>query len=372
MLHLFAGWLYSVGFWRDVLQVGPRRDEAEILVRGLAGDTIVLEAPAPRQDIGHPGTLGLYWEGGYSQVHEIVAVRDGKVTRGFTHLKGNLPPLCPDGAVDTCEPVSLGAYAYPDDPADVGLDFGEIEYTSPLGVMGGWAVESGSTRWALHIHGWTAHRREALRLLPAIQAAGWSSLVIDYRNDEGAPADPSGRYRFGLSEWEDVEAAVAELTAQGATDIVLVGYSTGAAHAMAFLERSALAGKVAGVVFDSPNISLASTVRQGSRGSRLPFVRLPLTRLMIEFGMWISDLRWGVDWVGTNYLARASETIDVPTLIFHGTADRRVPVMVSRTLAGLLGDTATYVETLAAGHVMSWNADRDRYESALGHFLGRL
>ncbi|MDX1468133.1 MAG: alpha/beta hydrolase [Acidimicrobiia bacterium] len=371
-VHLVVGWLYSSGFRRDALTIRQRADDPEILVRELSNDTITLEAPRPRQDIGHPGTLGLYWDGGYSQVNDVVDVRDGKVLRLFTHLKGELPPLCPDGSLDTCQAVSLGSYAFPDNPADVGLDFREIEYTSPLGAMGGWTIESGSTRWTLHIHGWGAHRREALRLLPPINAEGWNSLVIDYRNDEDAPTDPSGHYRFGLSEWEDVEAAVAQLSAMGATDIVLVGYSTGAAHAMAFLERSELADKVGGLVFDSPNINLASTVRHGSRGARLPFVRIPLTRLMIEFGMWISDLRWKVDWVATNYLERAPETIGVPILVFHGSADRRVPVAVSRTLADMLGGLVTYVETPAAGHVMSWNADRERYERALTGFLRGL
>ena len=345
-----------------------------ILVRELGTDTITLEAPEPRQDIGHPGTLGLYWDGGYSQVHDVVDVHDGRVTRRFAHLKGDNPPVCASGSITACEAVRLGAYAYPDDPNDVGLEFREVEFSSPLGPLGAWAVESGSgsNRWVLHIHGWTADRREALRLLQPVHSAGWNSFVIDYRNDAGAPVDPSTHYRFGLSEWEDVEAAVVELSRRGATNIVLVGYSTGAAHAMSFLERSRLAGEVTGLVFDSPNIHLASTVRHGSMGSRLPYVGVRLSRLMIEFGMWISDLRWGVDWVGTNYLSRAHETLAVPTLVFHGTADKRVPVTVSRELARILGNLGTYVETPAAGHVMSWNADRDRYESALRSFLARL
>lgn len=372
-LHLLGGWVYSIGFKRDVLALGEKEVPAEIVVRALSGDTITLEAASARQDIGHPGTLGLYWDGGYSQVGEVVDVIGGKVVRRFQHLKGRPPPVCSDGHLEACEAVSLGGYAYPDDPSDVSLAFKESTYLSPLGPVGAWIVEAPfARRWTIHIHGWTAHRREAIRLLKPINESGWNSMVIDYRNDEGAPTDPSGLHRFGLSEWQDVEAAVESALDREAAEIVLVGYSTGAAHAMSFLERSDLASVVTGLIFDSPNIDLAATIRLGSRGSRFPVVRVPVTRLVTEFGMWISDLRWHVDWVATNYLLRASETIKTPTLLFHGTADQRVPVSVARRLAQVIPGLVTYVETPTAGHVMSWNADRAQYERELRGFLRRL
>jgi hypothetical protein len=199
-------------------------------------------------------------------------------------------------------------------------------------------------------------------MLPEFHARGFNSLVIDYRTDPGAPADASRRYRFGLSEWEDLEAAVSMALDGGGRGVVLNGCSTGAALVMAFLERSHLAESVTGVVFDSPNLILAEAIRNGTTDVRA-------TPLMVEFGMWIADLRWKVGWEATNYVSRADQTLTVPTLVFHGTSDHTVPISVSRQLEAKVPELVELVETPAAGHVMSWNADPDRYQSYLGNFL---
>jgi pimeloyl-ACP methyl ester carboxylesterase len=122
---------------------------------------------------------------------------------------------------------------------------------------------------------------------------------------------------------------------------------------------------VTAVVLDSPNIVLAEAFRRGTRDVRA-------TRLMVEFGMWIADLRWKVDWEATNFVERAERIIRVRTLVFHGTSDQVIPVAVSRRLAGRLPDLVELVETPAAGHVMSWNADPERYDRYLRSFLGRI
>ncbi len=353
-----------------MLLIGDRDLPGEIVVRELTDATVTLDSPRPRQDITHPGTLGMFWDGGYAQVREVTGLAGTRVTRRFEMLAGTPPPVCPGRSYDKCPRVGLGSYAYPSDPGDVGLGFDSVEYESPLGLMGAWSVPaSGSSAWALHVHGWTANRREAIRLLRPINDAGWNSLVIEYRNDPGAPSDPSGMHRFGLSEWEDLEAAVAHLVALGADSMALVGYSTGAAHAMAFLERSRLDQRIVALVLDSPNIDLERTVRHGSMGSRFPVVNLPVTSAITRLGMWMADRRWGVDWVATNYLSRAETTIKVPTLVFHGSADLRVPVSVGRDLASAAPHLITYHETPDAGHVMSWNADSEGYERRLTRFL---
>ena len=315
----------------------------------------------------------MYWPGGYGRIGEVLDVTGLEVTRSYRPFAGEPPPLCPQGPSSDCPPVDLEAYAYPSDPSDVALEFVETSYRSPLGSMGAWLVPSPeSTRWAIHVHGWAAERREAVRLLPPFHRANITSMVIDYRNDPDTPADPSGHYRFGLTEWEDVAAAVQHALDGGARDVVLVGYSTGAAHVMSFLERSDLAEAIAGIVLDSPNIILAEAVRYGSRDLRFPGGPLKISRLMTEFGMWLADLRWKLDWETTNYVQRVDEILRVPALVFHGTSDHRVPISVSRQLQAQASDRVSLVETPAAGHVMSWNAEPDRYEGYLERFLASL
>ncbi len=341
-------------------------------VRELFDSRIVLAAIEPNQAIGHPGVLGLWWPDGYGRLGEVEEVVGLHVTRSFQHLVGAPPPICSEGPLEDCPPVDIEAYAYPSDPGDAGLDFEETSYDSPLGPMGAWLVPGDGSRWAIHVHGWTAERREAIRVLPTFRGAGFTSLVIDYRNDPGEPQDPSGRYRFGLTEWEDVEGAVRYALSRDAEDVVLVGYSTGAAHIMSFLERSALASSVRGLVFDAPNVSLVEAVRFGSEGATFPGTPIRIGRLVREVGLWMADLRWSIDWETTNYVERAPSIIRVPALVFHGTADQRIPISVSRRLEALAPDMIQLVETPAAGHVMSWNADPERYEAYLGRFLDRI
>lgn len=364
LVHLVGGWVLSTRLYRGALRVQPRSKDLGVWVRNVEAGTIVLEAAEPRQDIGHPGVLGLAWENGYQRVGDVVNAANGTITRVWPR-SGENPSVC-EGSLDDCAPVELDSYAYPEDPDDVDLGFTEITYDSPLGPMGAWLVGPQTAgRWAILVHGWTAERRELVRMLPSFHRTGFASMVIDYRNDPGVPHDPSGRYRFGITEWEDLEAAVRYALDNGADDVTLMGCSTGGAIVMAFLERSPLADRVTGVVMDAPNIVLSETIRLASQESSA-------TRLMSEFGMWIADLRWRIDWETTNYVQRADRILQVPTLVFHGTSDHTVPIAGSRQLAHRVPELVELVETPAAGHVMSWNADPERYDRYLETFLRRL
>lgn len=370
--HIAFGWVLANGLRNSALRIQEPNPGEGLAVRSLIEGKITVQATGPRQEVGHPGVIGLRWATGYGRMGNLTEVTTNGVTRLFELVEGDAPPICPDGAVLDCPQVYPDGYAFPNDPRDVGLDFEEIEYPSSLGPMGAWVVAPTGQIWAIHVHGWTANRREAIRLLRPLSSLGVTSMVIDYRNDPGAPADPSGHYRFGLHEWEDVEAAVAYALAAGASEIICVGYSTGAAHVMSFLEQSALSSHVTGLVFDAPNVILAETIRHGTKDLKVPGIGVRASPLLIEFGMWIADLRWSIDWDRTNYVQRAEEVIRVPTLVFHGTSDPRVPISISRQLEARLPDLVLLEEVQAAGHVMSWNADPARYESVLGAFVTGL
>jgi alpha-beta hydrolase superfamily lysophospholipase len=361
LAHVVIGWHLANGLREGILEVYPRPVESPVRVRAVSDGLIVLEASEPHQDVGHPGVLGIAWDGGYGKLGQVVEAHDGQITRRFETMEGQ-PPLCTGPLVD-CPPVILDSFTYPEGPGDVGLEFQTVTYPSELGSMGAWRVPASSDRrWAIMCHGWTTERRELVRMLPAFHRRGWSTLVIDYRNDPGMPADPTGHYRFGVSEWRDVESAVRYVKSRGAEEIVLMGCSTGGALIMAFLEHSKHTKSISGVVLDSPNLVLADTVRLGTAD-------IKATRLMLEMGMWIADLRWKIDWEATNYVQRAAQYLHVPTLVFHGTSDQTVPIAESRQLEARVPSLVELVETPAAGHVRSWNADPERYERYLDGFL---
>ncbi len=68
-------------------------------------------------------------------------------------------------------------------------------------------------------------------------AGAGPALVPSYRNDEGVPPGPDGRYALGLSERRDVEAALRYAVDHGAREVLLMGWSMGGAIVLQLLDR---------------------------------------------------------------------------------------------------------------------------------------
>ncbi|HEX9846775.1 MAG TPA: hypothetical protein VGB33_00005, partial [Acidimicrobiia bacterium] len=89
--HLVIGWFVSNGLREGALEVKERPADPGVFVRAVSPSSITLESIVPRQDIGHPGTLGLAWDGGYGQMGEVSDVRSMRSTRPFRIIEGDLP-----------------------------------------------------------------------------------------------------------------------------------------------------------------------------------------------------------------------------------------------------------------------------------------
>jgi uncharacterized protein len=364
--HLGAGWYFSGLIEQDGLRPQVPSRDFGVIATDIQDELIRLSGTDDA--IAAPGRFGLWWDGGYAQVDRITATAEDDPTfaqRALIPIDGT-PPVCASGNMDACQQLDLETVAY-DNPAMAGLDAQDVTYQSPLGSMDAWLIDGESSRWAIHVHGWRTDRREAIRTLPTFNDAGLPSLVIAYRNDSGAPADPTGRYRFGRSEWMDVEAAVEYALTNGAEDVVLVGYSTGAAAIMAFLDRSEHRDDVAGVVFDSPNVDFGRAVKNNAADRKL-VGPIPIPPTLTAFAMWLADLRYDVGWDVIDY---TGDAVPVPGLVFQGSADGTVPPSVATDLAAANPQTIELVET-GADHVASWNEDPDRYESKLSAFLASI
>jgi len=261
----------------------------------------------------------------------------------------------------------LDAAAFEPDPSAVGLAFDEVTVSTPLGPCPAWQVPgAGGDTWAVLVHGRGGPRREALRVLPALHRLGLSALVVSYRNDPEAPASPVGRYDPGDTEWLDVEAAMAHAVAAGARRFVLVGWSMGAAIIGALLSRSALADRVAALVWDAPLVDWRATLRQQARIRHLP-------PALTEITTRVAGRRIGMDFDRFDLRAHPP-AVRPPTLLVHTTGDSAVPVQPSRALAAAapeLGWPMTYLEVPDAEHTAAWNADPAAYEDAVTRFLAR-
>jgi len=365
LLHLGGGFYFADQLRIDALVPESGDQVLDIAVMEVGAGTIGLRAvEGEDSDLTAGGIIGLDWVTGYGHLGEIVSEgTDGSVVRSMTRIDGDPPEV---GML-----ADLDAAAFPGNPDRAfGLGYTEVQFDTPLGAMKAWEILAPSSLWVIHVHGLGAPRTEALRAVQSIAEEGYPQLVIDYRNDPGEPADPTGYYTYGQSEWEDVAGAVDYAIDRGAEGVVLVGYSTGAAHILSYLYRTP-DSRVLAAVFDSPNIDFEETVDLGASQRRLPLIPLPLPGTLVWTAKRLSSIRFGIDWKAIDYVSRA-EQLTVPVLVFHGTDDETVPLATSQEFFEARPDLVRLVIVPGAGHVRSWNISPEAYERRFTEFLAEI
>ena len=371
ILYLSASLVLVVAVWGIGWVVSERLREGgldreiaapvyDLEVVSVSGDSVVLRKTDLTADNSPWLTDGLWGlesrSGGYNRVGAVLRQDGQQVERDLVLVSGDL---------DTGEMVRMDSWTSEGSPqTGLGIPYQDVAYESPLGTFPAWLMEGGSGTWAVFVHGKGSGLGQSLRVLRTLSGLSMPTLVITYRNDDGAPLSPDGFYRYGATEWEDLEGAVRYALAKGAQEVVLIGCSMGGAIVMGFLERSPLAGNVAGVVLDAPMLSFGATVDFGGREEGHP-------RLAVVVGKAVSRYRFDVDWGAVDYLRRAGK-LRVPVLLIHGDADKRVPIEASEALAQARPDLVTYVQFAGAPHVAAWNVDPAAYERALRDFLAGL
>jgi alpha-beta hydrolase superfamily lysophospholipase len=300
-------------------------------------------------------------EGGYVQTQSPASVGNGEAettTRVVT--KQLLPPPPAPGQAAT-----LDGWFFPRNPqVGLGLPYEEVSYDSPAGPTPAWLIPGTSTTWVIFTHGRGATPLEGLRIASTVAPLGYPMLLIKYRDDAGAPVD-DGLGNFGANEWPDLQAAVQYALDHGARKVVLAGASMGGSITLAFLQHSALADRVAGVFLDAPATDFKEIVRDGARDLGLPDFA---TSAAMQVAAW----RYGIDWAATDYTAVAKQ-FTTPMLVFQGTEDQNVPAAVTQQFAAAASPGVVTLELVeGAGHVMSWNLDRSRYERLLIGFLAKV
>jgi pimeloyl-ACP methyl ester carboxylesterase len=358
---LGGGWYFSGQIHADGLQEKlPVPSSGQEAVSVGAG-TITIADPADEEPVlDGDAVYGLEWPGGYGQISGDGTGTDA-VTRDFVLLSGALPH---EGTV-----VSPDRPAFADPAAALGRDVEDVTFDSDLGPLAAWYVPGASDTWAVLVHGKGGERAEMLRTMRTTVDAGMPSLAITYRNDAGAPADPSGLYQFGRTEWRDLDVAVGYATDHGARRVVLVGASMGGGIIASYLRHQPDA-PVAGIVLDSPMLDFGETVSYGAEQEPLPgfgHVPAPLTWTAKQ----LAALRYGVDWAGTDYLDDTG-WLDVPALVIHGTDDSTVPLRTSEALRASRPDQVTLTVVPGAEHVESWNVDPRAYDDEVAGFLHGL
>jgi alpha-beta hydrolase superfamily lysophospholipase len=345
--------------------------------RSRADDTRVLDVD---EDIGSvslqatpdsilPGEYSLFFNAnaGHARVGDVLGVAPGSVTRTLLGVYY--------GDLAAARTGRLSGWLYRS-PADLGLDFENVLIPTSAGDAPAWLVSAdgaptgGGSPWVIQVHGRGVTREEGLRAVPVFRAAGYTSLLISYRNDGEAPRSSDGRYGLGDTEWLDVEAAIEFALRSGAREVVLMGWSMGGAIVLQTATRTRHPNRIRGLVLDSPVIDWADVVAHQSTLARLPVA-------IARGAMHVMGTKWGglltgqsapIDFVRLDFVARADELV-LPILLLHSDDDGFVPVTGSRTLALSRPDIVTFVPFRVARHTKLFNYDPEGWTSAIRDWL---
>ncbi|MCX5196534.1 alpha/beta fold hydrolase [Streptomyces sp. NBC_00249] len=246
----------------------------------------------------------------------------------------------------------------------LGLEHADVDVAGELGPLPAWFVPAARDTWVITVHGLGASREHPMVVMPFLNRHQLPVLSLGYRGDLGAPASPDGLGHLGESEWRDLDAAIRYAVRYGARRVVLHGWSTGGAMALRAAERSALAGRISGIVLDSPVLDWHATLRALAAARRTP---APLLPFVVRAAEARAGLRADRGAPGADPGA-----LRVPVLVFHGPDDPLAPWEPSRRLAAARPDLVTLHAVADAGHGAMWNADPARYEEALRRFLTPL
>lgn len=353
LVALAVGVAVAWHFSDDVLVPDHSSWAKQSEVMALPPGRIVLE----RDEEGErPGVYGLEWPGGHAIAGAVVGETGDTVTRRLRDVRGYLVP-----EMD----VGIESAVYSGDPRQAfGLPTEHVAVPGELGPMPDWLVPARGRTWAIVVHGINATPEDGMRLVPTLHRAGMPTMLIRYREDQGAPASPDGFHHMGLTEWRDLQAAARYALGHGARRLVLAGYSMGGAIVAQFMQKSRLAPRVAGLVLDAPALNWKRTIEFNSEQMGLPgFAALPV--------LWAIDARIDADWNSLDALAHP-QAFQLPILLFHGLDDKVVPIATSNDFAAELPRWVTYYRVPHAGHVESWNVEPRLYERRLRTFLGAI
>jgi uncharacterized protein len=320
-----------------------------------------------------PGRYGLWWTGadggrGHARLGEVLHADDDLVVREL---------LAVDRGRLAAGPARWNQYYFSGTPDEaLGLAYEDVELATEIGPMPAWYVPAGDARgrgaaaWAVLVHGRGATREECLRAVPVAHRLGLDVLVPSYRNDLGAPSDPSGRYHLGDSEWRDVEAAVLWAVEHGAREVVLVGWSMGGAIVLQAATRSWVADRVRAVVLDGPVVDWHAVLDHQSALNRVParVTRIGHTMMRHPLGRRLVGLRHPLDLRRLDWVTRAAE-LRLPVLVVHSDGDEFVPNAASLALGRARPDVVRVEPWQQGRHTKEWNTDPERWERVVGDFV---
>jgi alpha-beta hydrolase superfamily lysophospholipase len=354
----------SVYVARKVIIPSKTRLE-DLRVLGCTETTVTLSKTL---DTLLPGQYGLWFsEGaGHAKLGAVVEVGPTWVVRELIAVDY--------GDLASATRGSIAGWFYLD-PDELGVAHTDLLIETPVGPAPAWLIPAAkhTGRWLIGVHGRGVRRQECLRAVDVARRCGYTSLLVSYRNDGDAPLSDDGRYGLGDTEWPDVDAAIEYAIENGATEVVLMGWSMGGAISLQVATRSAHADILKGIILESPVVNWADTINYQTDASHAPRLVSAAARHLIgaPWARRFTGQSTSIDMERLDFVARADE-LTLPILLLHSADDGYVPPFASRALALARPDIVTFDEFTIARHAKLWNYDADRFNEDIGGWLNRL
>lgn len=351
MILAIAGWCVA---WR---LTHPRRRNSRLAIisirQGAQEDAVEL----PRtSETTAPGTYGLWFNDGPSHVRvgDVVGESPSTVTRARLTSHGEPPRT---GQVFQWSRV---AYAHPED-----LSLPVTSFSPTPGAPPAWHVPAEnptSTRWAIHIHGLGSTAAATLASFPTFHAADYHSLAMTY----GDPRCTT----LGQEESGEVERLVEHAVQHGATSIILVGWSMGAAVARLLIGSSRHASLIHGALLIAPMLDWRTTVEFAARVTRIPRFAARAGLAVVEHPLFSRTvgLRRPIDIDAMSWFGG----VPVNVLTLHSPEDRTTPYAASAALAAENPERVTLCSLAAPIHTTEWNVDPAACSDASSAWLRQL
>ncbi len=380
----FSGLIYETGLnpdFNDAENVGTAEDR--VIVDKISSDRITLNVEEEQWGpLLENGVYGIIGQNGDAIVGSIISTNGNIIERELLQINGTIVSgdrISASGLIrqdDSGGYKILGSSGWSGQATDgvytpesvSGIGYKDIFYESNVGSFPAYLTSNGENGIVIFVHGFRGnYAREVFSLMRAKDLAelGYRSMVIAYRNDRGLPKDPSGIYQYGVTEWEDIDAAVDEARKYN-ENIVLFGISGGGGPVSSWIENSNDLSKVSGIIYEAPVISFWESVEVNG-AARFPW----LPEALFSYFKIVTELRYDVDFDSMDFREAVIKS-SIPTLLFHGDDDEWVPVEMSDLIAESRDTNFTYIRYENVGHVTSWNADPDNYVYQLSQFLGGL
>lgn len=332
-------------------------------ILGFTDDTITLQStPLTR----YPGTYGLRTPTGHARVGGILSDDGRGVVRTLEATHGDIRNAA-YGAFDGdihATPAEVGRYT-------------DVVIKTPEGPAPAWQFGPDENHlWVLHVHGFQADRNNVLRMVEAMRGSADDAthLVVSYRGDGQGPATPSGTTRLGLDEWKDVDAALAFAAQHGGKQVIMAGWSMGAAISLLIGERSEHRDLIIGQIFVAPATDWIATMSTSARrmGIPLPAAATAFTSGVLRSPLtsWVAGLRRPVDFVELDWTRPGR--VHVPTLVIHSIGDLTMPISATRKFVDAGAPHVELYETLRAPHTREYNEDPEGFTRAVSAWLSRV